>query len=338
MTTPLFSTYRQGENRVTATFLSVLQRLSHPNADRILRTLLDEDSFSLVSFQNQVRTKHSVPDAVIRGATVWVETKTTRNAVRRCQIEDHLESVSNDQKLLVLTPDDSKPTALGEVEDPGNILAWSNFSTLHEVIKNILADEEEPPSEREAFLLNELILMLRYDGLLSRPSNVAVVAASSAWYMYKTLPVYRCARSLPLRTGIEYMAFYSQGEIQPIVAKVKAIVDPLNLTDEDSVNLIESAATKELALDLRQRIHEGSGELGWFDGEFKVVFLGELGDGNNTVELNNPIVNDKTSENGKSVAFTYGKPRYFTLESLRDVAQAAETAKTTELERQVREH
>ena len=28
MTTPLFSTYTQGENRVTATFLAVLQRLS----------------------------------------------------------------------------------------------------------------------------------------------------------------------------------------------------------------------------------------------------------------------------------------------------------------------
>ena len=67
MTTPLFSTYRQGENRITATFLTVLQRLSLPNIDHILRRLLgkDEDSFSLVSFENQVHGKESVPDAKI---------------------------------------------------------------------------------------------------------------------------------------------------------------------------------------------------------------------------------------------------------------------------------
>ena len=65
MTTPLFSTYRQGENRVTATFLAVLQRLSLPNIDRILQRLLweDEESYNLVSFENQIRTKGSVPDA-----------------------------------------------------------------------------------------------------------------------------------------------------------------------------------------------------------------------------------------------------------------------------------
>ena len=42
MTTPLFSTYRQGENRVTASFLAVLERLSLPNMDRILQDLVGE--------------------------------------------------------------------------------------------------------------------------------------------------------------------------------------------------------------------------------------------------------------------------------------------------------
>lgn len=238
MTTPLFSTYRQGENRVTATLLAVLQRLSQPNMDRILRTLLGEDTFSLVSFQNQPRAKQSVPDAVIRGATIWVETKTARDAVGRSQIERHLKVVSGDQKLLVLTPDDDRPTELDEIEDSEDRVAWSNFSTLHEVIRDILSDDEEPPSEREAFLLNELVLMLRHDGVLGRPANVAVVAASSAWQMYRELPVYRCALALPLRTGIDYMAFYSGGEIKRVVPRVKAVVESLNLTDEESINLI----------------------------------------------------------------------------------------------------
>ena len=59
MTTNLFSTYRQGENRVTATFLAVLQRLSLPNIDRILGALFGETSFSLVSFDNQPRMKET---------------------------------------------------------------------------------------------------------------------------------------------------------------------------------------------------------------------------------------------------------------------------------------
>ena len=331
MTTPLFSTYRQGENRVAATFLAVLQRLSQPNMDRILRALLGEDTFTLVSFQNQVRGKQSVPDAVISGSTIWVETKTARGAVGRRQIEGHLESVSRGQKLLVLTPDDDRPSVLDDIQDPLNKLAWSNFSTLHEVIREILADDEEPPSEREAFLLNELVLMLRHDGVLGRPTNVAVVAASSGWGMYEDLPVYRCALTLPLRSGIDYMAFYSGGEIKAIVPRVRAIVDPLNLTDEESIDSIESPDTKSLARDLLKKIKdEGRGELGWFDGEFKVVFLSEQDDGE-TIKLDSPITNDKTSESGKTVAFTFGKPRYFALESLKT------STTTTELEKRERD-
>ena len=45
MTTNLFSTFRQGENRVTSTFMAVLQRLSLPNIDRILQALLDDSTF-----------------------------------------------------------------------------------------------------------------------------------------------------------------------------------------------------------------------------------------------------------------------------------------------------
>ena len=247
MTTPLFSTYRQGENRVTATCLAVLQRLSQPSMDRILRTLLGEDTFSLVSFENQPRAKESVPDAIIRGSTIWVETKTQRESVSLSQIERHLQVVTEGQRLLVLTPDDDRPAVLDEVDDSKGRLAWSNFSTLHEVIRDIVNDEEDPPSEREAYLLNELVLMLRHDGLLDRPANVAVVAASSGWEMYMNLPVYRCALTLPLRTGIEYMAFYSGGEIKPTVPRVRAMVESLNLADEESINSIESPETRELA-------------------------------------------------------------------------------------------
>lgn len=78
-------------------------------------------------------------------------------------------------------------------------------------------------------------------------------------------------------------------------------------------------------MDLLKKIQdEGRGELGWFS-EFKVVFLTECGD-KGTETLCTPITNDKTSESGKTVSVTYGKPRYFALQLL----EASTT--TTDLE------
>jgi hypothetical protein len=82
LTTPLFSTFRQGENRVTATFLAVLERLSPSNINRILQALLGEATFSLVTLHNQPKQGASTPDAKIgTGPAVWIETKTTHNTV-----------------------------------------------------------------------------------------------------------------------------------------------------------------------------------------------------------------------------------------------------------------
>ena len=188
MSNNLFSTYRQGENRVTATLLAVLQRLSLPNIDRILRTLIGEAAFSLVSFENQPKGERSTPDARIRmGPAIWIETKTASNAVRSEQIRRHLESLRDGERLLLLTPDDNQP---GDFE---NRVIWSNFRTLVATIKEILEDESEPPSEKEAFLLRELILMIQEDGLIgSTGSRVLVVAAREAWPTYKNLNAYIC--------------------------------------------------------------------------------------------------------------------------------------------------
>ena len=54
---PLFSTYRQGENRVTASLLAVLSRLGTDLTERVLGALLDEPELSLVSFTPLPATK-----------------------------------------------------------------------------------------------------------------------------------------------------------------------------------------------------------------------------------------------------------------------------------------
>ena len=195
MTTSLFSTYRQGENRVTSTFIAVLQRLSLPNMDRILQALLEDGDFNLVTFTNQVKVKKldTIPDAKIgMGHAIYIETKTKPNDVGKSQIKGHLEHVKDDERLLVLSPDESKPSLFSEMPFVNDKrLVWSNFTTLAGVIEDILSDEGEPPTEREAFLLREILRMLQQDGLLfSSENQCLVIAAGHAWQYYEDLSAY----------------------------------------------------------------------------------------------------------------------------------------------------
>ena len=139
LTTPLFSTYRHGENRITATLLAVLQRLSLPNIDPILQALLEDPAFSLVTFDNLPKGKNSTPDARIgTGSAIWIETKRVRNAVRSSQLENHLNSLRHRENLLLLTPDDLAPTVLDDR------IAWSNFRTLASASSRVGSSETWP--------------------------------------------------------------------------------------------------------------------------------------------------------------------------------------------------
>ena len=308
----LFSTYKQGENRITATFLAVLQRLSLPNIDRILGALLGETSFSLVSFENQPKTKKSTPDALIGTASrVWIETKIKRNSVRHKQITNHMEALGDGEKLLLLTPDDKEPVGLNAS------VVWSNFNALAGAIGEILEDDEEPPSEKEAFLLREFLTMIREDGLLpTSGANVVVVGASHAWSMYSDVPAYRSSPRLRFRPWdhFEYMAFYLQGKIMPVVPKIKGVLESINVTREEELAKLDPSY-RSMAEALMRKI-ESSGSHNLFDSRFNVMFLSEPSQ-SETVCLENAIFNDKKGKNGKSVPFTYGKPRYVTLESLK---------------------
>ena len=328
MTTPLFSPYRQGENRVTSTFLAVLQRLSLPNMGRILGALLEDTAFNLVTFHNQPKGTKSTPDARIRtGPGILIETKTKRNDVRRKQITDHLQSLDNGERLLLLTPDDSKPMWLDD-----NRVIWSNFETLADAIEGeqgILNDLDEPPSEKEAFLLREFIRMLKNDRLIgSTEPRVLVVAARWAWPMYKPFGVYRCSTDKPMgsfRVG-DYLAFYADGEIKRLVPKALAIVDSIDVTQQEEVQALDAPA-RDLAENLQKNIaiHKPQPPQN-FDHPFKTVFL-TAWDDPGTVKLPSPVINDKTGKNGKLVPFTYGQPRYVTLESLEKALKTSELAR-----------
>lgn len=336
MTTNLFSTYSQGENRVTATFLAVLQRLSLPNINRILGALLEqESSYSLVSFANQVLLKNklkgekAIPDARIgTSSDILVETKITRDEVTAEQIGKYVTGLEDGETLLVLTPDDEKPDVLNEFadNDDNDKVKWANFITLEGAIDAILKDEDYPTSEREAFLLREFVSMLHEEGLISNP-GVLVIAGSRAWPEYERLGAY-ITHPRSFRHS-SHLAFYAKGTIQPRVPEIMYTTDSLLLTEEGIASFIDGLdeKLKHMSKDRLDKIQQYQKDTGrYLNFTAKVLFL-SAPDADETVKLDSPIANDKKNENGKLVPFTYGSPRYVTLESVKAAR------KTSELER-----
>lgn len=322
MTTPLFATYHQAENIVTATFLAVLQRLSLANIDRILGSLLGDTGFSLVTFDNQHKGTQSVPDAWIgTGAAIWMETKIYPDSVNLNQVRNHQKALNlkAGERLLLLTPDDNIATNLPEG------VIWSNFDTLAGTVEDILSDEEEPPSEREAFLLREFIRMLRQRGLIAaNKPRVMVIGAREAWPMYQSLSVYRCSVSKPMRSlkATDYLGFYAGGEIKPLVPRFRAEIESLDLRSEEEIKSLTDDSLKEMAEGLRKKVSEHK-QWPRFGNPLKIMFLSGPDDPE-TENLGKPIVNDKRDKNGKAAPFTYGQPRYVTLESLKTASKTSE--------------
>ena len=304
MTTGLFSTYRQGENRVTATFLAVLERLSLGNINRILQVILEDHGFQLVRFQNQVAGKKSVPDARISfDFPLWIETKTARNSAKAPQVLNHLASLNKGERLLRLTPDDDAPKFVADRRD--DRLVWSNFRTLRDAIEEILKDDDAPPSEREAFLLREFVSLLTQEKLVSSPEDlVLVVAAHLAWPDYKVLHAYICQPKRSFQPAA-HLAFYSEGKIQPLVPRVEETIEAIAL-EEDQIKSLR-AEVRGLAKELIQRIPAHSPDRR--GNTAKVLFL-SAPDSDETVNLDSEIDNDLPAP------FTYGH-RYVYLNALR---------------------
>src|ERR1700733_2571357 len=118
---PLFSTYRQGENRVTSSMLAVFERIDLSVFESILSAATGETALSMVTFTNQPPgAGHSVPDARISASfAYWFEVKTARNALDSHQIREHLANLGRgaDERLFLVTPDPDPPTILDQFDE-----------------------------------------------------------------------------------------------------------------------------------------------------------------------------------------------------------------------------
>ena len=112
---PLFSTYRGGENRVTSSMMAVFQRLELSLLERLLGAVAQESALQLVAFANQpAGAGASVPDARMSAQfDYWFETKTVPNALGPKQLTEHYKNLTpgaKHERLFIVTPDPERPT------------------------------------------------------------------------------------------------------------------------------------------------------------------------------------------------------------------------------------
>jgi hypothetical protein len=320
----IFSTYSQGENRVTSTMLAVFERLSSYTLTSILQILLDDSTIELMKFTNQVKLgkAKSVPDAEIKGMFRYlVETKIKVNSVVKKQIEEHLNSLpeiqSIDTKLIVITPDEECPQILSDIREKDNRLYFTNFFTLLEAINKVL-EQNYLINEREVYLLTELKLFIETeDGLLpdDYSQKVVIIPASKiAKDDYSKYKLYICQPNRSFQKS-NYLGLYFDKCIFREVPKILAIIENIDIKNTKlSVNdivMIDENFDRNYILERFtnfQKEFQGSG------GANKVIFLSK-NELEGTIMLKQDIKNNKRSFSNKVTAFIQ-KQRYTSLDRL----------------------
>jgi hypothetical protein len=102
----LFSTYKTGENRVTASILAVVRSLSLGRIERILGALMEQSAFELVRFQNAVARQWACRMQKSWAVVVSVETKLERMHCAPINMRHLNDSITTEAlQCLSVTPD-----------------------------------------------------------------------------------------------------------------------------------------------------------------------------------------------------------------------------------------
>jgi hypothetical protein len=308
---PLFSTYRQGENRVTSSMLAVFERIDIAIVEALLTAVSGEASLPFVSFVNQVPgPAQSVPDAEISSNFRYLfEVKTTPNALTERQLTEHLkhfDGLHSNERLFVVTPDAARPALIDQIGDPR--LSWFSFASLDQAIGELqvdaaLGDSSVPLSEQTHFLLRELRALFAIDGLLEH-NDVLVVAARTAYPDYLRHSAYLCQ---PDRTfqPVARIAFYADQAIQIEVPRILVRRPNVTFTRSEAARLLGSTDEGDRAIGehIVYRLDSKASP----EGTTNEVFLLSAPDHRGTLRLSRPIRNTKRDRNGRPAPWTYGQ-------------------------------
>ncbi len=320
MANSIFSNYSTPENRVTATILAVFEKISSTTVTRILQVLIEDSTIELIEYENQVKVTDSIPDGRIKGLFDYmIETKITKGAIKKEQIENHCKALKYDfSKLLILTPDFNYPPILNEIKsDYSNKIIWSNFDKIIEGIDAVLQDSILL-LDREKFLLLELKEFIINEQLTSEDysKKILIVPAGNAWDFYKKYTIYKCQ---PNRTfkPTSYMGFYADKQIKEYFPKILGYVDKLNIQEDDlsktsikTVNEVNEQTVKNRLIQLKNRLQPNQ-----WNGYYKYIILTDIND-NETFKNTHPIDNNKTSYSDKGTAFVQ-KQTYVNIDNIK---------------------
>jgi len=300
----IFSTYSQGENRVTSTIIQVLKNLPVNVVERFLIMFSETDTQNFFRFKNQVKGPDSIPDAEISAKfCLLFETKTVPNSVNEdqlSQLNSHLKIAEQKNATLVyLTPDQTIPKLL---EDKG--VVWKNFQDLFNLISELRTEPTLILSERDQFLLKNLQDFFSESELLPIIDEVVVVAASTAWPVYQKHSIYVCQAERSFR-DVGLIGFYAEGGVQNLIAKINKRYEiefsDDHLKDDTKMN------TK-----LKNWLNDNDKEKGK---RLQVFDLSGAKNDETTIDLKKTIPNDLKNESGRVYAFTQGQ-RYTSLSKL----------------------
>jgi hypothetical protein len=300
----IFSTYSQGENRVTSTIISVFEKLNPNTIRTIIQNILGDDTFELIKFENQVKkgARSSIPDAKIHSLfELFIETKIEKKSVDDSQINRHLEYLQNAySKLLILTPDAIVPFTNNNPK-----IIWANFNSILVIIEELLVDYFMI-TERERFLLFELKLFIINSNLLCEdPSEmITIVPANLAWPEYINCGLYICQQNRSFRET-KYLGFYANGAIQNHIPQILGYIDDFNLSTDDiyGIDIDDIKGTSNLTL-FQERIkkYQLENKNNLRKESSKIFVLSEL-NSDLTLKRDSIIENDKLSKTGKNTAY-----------------------------------
>ncbi len=311
MTTPLFSTYKTGENRVTGSTLAVFERIGGSTLQLIIRRLLG-DQFELVQFVNQAvssdgnkkSSKSGVPDARIAASFDLIfEFKTERNAITTTeQLDRHIKTLerskSLSKRLIIVTPDIDMPLVCRNlIAQHASLIVWRNFVTLNDAIAAALADRSLLIDERSSYLLRELQNLYIEERLLDQ-NDVVIVPAKDAYDEYRKTNAYVCQVNRSFRAGLTHLGFY-RGQIEREIPAILHIRDDVEFSEQyaNELDNSEGEFSKEIAAVIRSLMSNRHNSL-------HKVFLLSSPENSKTITLKAPIKNTKLDKNGRPTAWT----------------------------------
>lgn len=286
----IFGEYKQAENRVTAAFLQICK----VGGEDFIRFLTNQLNIQLpsseIEIQSQVKGTDTVPDGLLESNfsfKLYVESKIKPNTVSTAQLNGHRKQILNSNDfLLYLTPDDAKPSILGETH-------WANWLQIINTFNDYLQTTQSDNKQLLEFLIGHFNTLLNNLNLLGytwdlNNDRVIIVAGSWAEGVALNYHCYICQNKRSFKAGC-YLAFYNNNQIRHVFEIAK--------TPEDDVNL-------SLRPDFADYLNQAEPN---YDGELRKVFM--LKNAQNI----GPVINDSVDKNGKPCPYTYGQPRYTTL-------------------------